>query len=72
MRRRLAAGDRRLAAGESADMTREQLNGREAFAARAAAAGERGAAALGGRAGEKPVLAFTADFGRLILAFHKF
>jgi len=53
-------------------MTREQLNGREAFAARAAAAGKRGAAALGGRAGEKPVLAFTADFGRLILAFHKF
>jgi len=43
-------------------MTRECLNGREAFAARTAATGNRGAAALGGLAGEKPVLAFAADF----------
>jgi hypothetical protein len=48
------------------------LNRRQAFAARATAAGKRGTAALGGRAGKEPVLAFAADFGRLILAFHKF
>jgi hypothetical protein len=53
-------------------MTRGGLNRREAFAARATAAGKRGAAAFGARAGKKPVLAFAADFRRLILAFHKF
>jgi len=53
-------------------MTRGGLNRREAFAARATAAGKRGAAAFGGLAGKKPVLAFAADFRRLILAFHKF
>jgi hypothetical protein len=48
------------------------LNRRKPFAARATAAGEGGAAALGGLAGKKSVLAFAADFRRLILAFHKF
>jgi hypothetical protein len=46
-------------------------NWREAFAAVAAAVGERGFATLAGIAIEKPVLAFAADFRRLILAFHK-
>jgi hypothetical protein len=53
-------------------MTRGGLNRRKAFAARATTAGERGATAPGGLAGEEPVLAFAADFRRLILAFHKF
>jgi hypothetical protein len=53
-------------------LTRGGLNRREAFAARATTAGERGATARGGIAGKKPVLAFAADFRRLILAFHKF
>jgi hypothetical protein len=54
-------------------MTRELRwsNGCQAFAAGATAAGEGGASAAGGLAGEKPVLAFAADLGRLILAFHK-
>jgi hypothetical protein len=53
-------------------MTRKsRLHRGEALATRTAAAGDGGAAALGGLAGEKPVLAFAADFGRLILAFHK-
>ena len=43
----------------------------QAFAAFAAAVAQRGAAAPGGFAGEKPVLPFPADFRRLILAFHK-
>ncbi len=47
-------------------------NRRQAFAAHAAAVGQRGLAALGGIAVQKPVLAFAADFRRLILAFHKF
>ena len=47
-------------------------NRREAFAAHAPAVGQRGLAALGGIAVQKPVLAFPADFRRLILAFHKF
>jgi hypothetical protein len=44
----------------------------ETFAALAAAVGQNGAAAFAGIAVEKPVLAFAADFRRLILAFHKF
>ena len=44
----------------------------QAFAAVAAAVGQRGLAALAGIAVKKPVLAFAADFRRLILAFHKF
>ena len=47
-------------------------NRRQAFAAVAAAVGQRGLAALAGIAVEKSVLAFAADFRRLILAFHKF
>jgi len=46
-------------------------DGRQALAAVAAAVGEGGLAALGGVAVEEPVLAFPADFRRLILAFHK-
>jgi hypothetical protein len=53
-------------------MTRGGLNRREAFAAGATAAGNRGATAFGGSAGKEPVLAFAAHFRRLILAFHKF
>jgi hypothetical protein len=53
-------------------MTRGGLNRREAFATRATTAGERGATAPGGLFGKEPVLAFAADFRRLILAFHKF
>jgi hypothetical protein len=44
----------------------------ETFAALAAAVGQNGAAAFAGITVEKPVLAFAADFRRLILAFHKF
>ena len=47
-------------------------NRRQAFAAVAAAVGQRGLAALARVTVEKSVLAFTADFRRLILAFHKF
>jgi hypothetical protein len=47
-------------------------HGREAFAAGAAAAGDGGGATLGLVAGKEAVLAFAADFRRLILAFHKF
>ena len=46
-------------------------DGREAFAALAAAVAQRGAAGLGGFASEKSVLAFPAHFRWLILAFHK-
>ena len=46
-------------------------NRRQAFAAVAAAVGQRGLAALAGIAVKKPVLAFATDFRRLILAFHK-
>jgi hypothetical protein len=46
-------------------------NRRQAFAAHAAAVGQRGLAALAGIAVEKSVLPFAADFRRLILAFHK-
>jgi hypothetical protein len=72
-----ARRDERLSAGVSAirGMTRAQrmaLYRRQAFAAHATAVGQRGLAALGGVAVEKPVLAFAADFRRLILAFHKF
>jgi hypothetical protein len=47
------------------------LNGRQAFAALAAAVAQRGAAAPGGFAGKKPVLPFAAHLLWLILAFHK-
>jgi hypothetical protein len=50
----------------------KKSDGREAFAAGATAAGDGGCAAFGLVAGEKAVLAFAADFRRLILAFHKF
>jgi hypothetical protein len=52
-------------------MTRE-LNRRQAFAAVAAAVAQDGAAALARIAIKKPVLTLAPDFGRLILAFHKF
>lgn len=45
-------------------------DGGQAFAADPAAVGKDGAAALAGVAGEKAVLAFATDLGRLILAFH--
>jgi len=47
-------------------------NRRQAFAAHATAIGQGGLAALGGIAVQETVLAFPADFRRLILAFHKF
>jgi hypothetical protein len=47
-------------------------NRRQAFATVAAAVGQRGLTALARVTVEKPVLAFAADFRRLILAFHKF
>jgi hypothetical protein len=47
-------------------------NRRQAFAPVAPSVSERGLAALAGIAIEKSVLAFAADFRRLILAFHKF
>jgi len=43
-------------------MTRGSLNRREALTPGTTTAGERGAAARSGRAGEEPVLAFAADF----------
>jgi hypothetical protein len=43
-------------------MTRNGLNRRQAFAARATAPGNRGAAAFGALPGKEPVLAFAADF----------
>jgi hypothetical protein len=46
-------------------------DGCQAFATFATAIAQRGAAALGGFAGEKPVLPLAAHFLRLILAFHK-
>jgi hypothetical protein len=49
-----------------------ESNRREAFATRATAARNRGRATLGLVAGKEAVLAFPADFRRLILAFHKF
>ena len=57
--------------GDSAVM-RARSDLRQAFAAVAAAVGERGLAALARIAVEKSVLPFAADFRRLILAFHKF
>jgi hypothetical protein len=53
-------------------MARGELYRREAFAARATAARDRGRATLGLVAGKEAVLAFAADLGRLILAFHRF
>ncbi len=44
----------------------------QAFAAVTTAVGQRGLAALARITVKKPVLAFAADFRRLILAFHKF
>ena len=58
--------------GVSAGAGTRKSNGRQPFAAVAAAVGQRGLAALAGIAIKKPVLAFAADFRRLILAFHKF
>jgi hypothetical protein len=52
-------------------MARGSLNRRQAFAARPTAAGNRGTTAFRARPGKEPVLAFPADFRRLILAFHK-
>jgi hypothetical protein len=46
-------------------------NRRQAFASHAAAIGKRGFAALARIAVKKSMLPFTADFRRLILAFHK-
>ena len=68
-----ASGFRRLAVWrlETRRAWAGASNGRQAFAAHAAAVAQRGAAALGGFAGEKSVLPFAADFRRLILAFHK-
>jgi hypothetical protein len=48
-----------------------KLNRCQAFATVAAAVAQRGAAATGGFAGEKPVLPFAAHLLWLILAFHK-
>jgi len=39
-----------------------ESNGRQAFASHAPAIAQRGAAALGGFAGKKPVLPFAPDF----------
>jgi len=50
---------------------RAKSDRRQAFAAVAAAVGERGLAALARIAVEKSVLPFAADFRWLILAFHK-
>ena len=58
-----------LAIGGSARMA--GLDWRQAFAALTAAVAQRGAAALGGFAGKKPVLPLAAHLLRLILAFHK-
>jgi hypothetical protein len=44
----------------------------QTFAALAAAIGQNGAATFAGITVQKSVLAFAADFRRLILAFHKF
>jgi hypothetical protein len=51
---------------------RAKSDRRQAFAAVAAAVGERGLAAFARIAVEKSVLPFAADFRWLILAFHKF
>lgn len=48
-----------------------ESNRRQAFAAVATAVGQRGLAAFARVAIQKSVLAFAADFRRLILAFHK-
>jgi len=53
-------------------MRAKKSNRREALASGATAARDGGGAALGFVAGKKSVLAFAADFRRLILAFHKF
>ena len=50
----------------------EKLDGYRELAALAAAVAQRGAAAPGGFAGEKPVLPLAAHLLWLILAFHKF
>jgi hypothetical protein len=48
------------------------LYGSETFAADAAAVAQRGASPPGPLAGQKAVLPFPANLGRLILTFHKF
>ena len=50
----------------------KKSNGREPFAAHPTAVGQGGLAALAGITVQKSVLAFAADFRRLILALHKF
>jgi hypothetical protein len=52
-------------------MSARGLNRRQAFAAHAAAIGQRGLAALARITVKKSVLPFAADFRWLILAFHK-
>jgi hypothetical protein len=54
-------------------MTRESSNlyRRKTFATGTTAAGKRSPTATRGLAGKKPMLAFAANFRRLILAFHK-
>jgi hypothetical protein len=47
-------------------------NRRKTFATEAAAIAQDGPAAFGGFAGAESVLPLAADFGRLILSFHKF
>ena len=49
----------------------KKSNGREPFAAHPTAVGQNGLAALAGITVQKSVLAFAADFRRLILALHK-
>jgi hypothetical protein len=46
-------------------------NGSQPLATHPAPIGESGFAALGGITVQESVLPFAADFGRLILAFHK-
>ena len=50
---------------------RRGLNGSQSFAARPAAIAKNCLAAFGGIAVKEPVLPSAADFGRLILSFHK-
>ena len=56
--------------GEAADIA-VASNRSEPFPTHAAAIGQGGFAALGGITVQEAVLPLAADFGRLILAFHK-
>jgi hypothetical protein len=60
-----------LSLGASGGMARKSNRG-QAFAAHAAAIGQRGTATLGALASQETMLANPATFGRLILSFHKF